>query len=1609
VPGTLYNYRVKSKDAAGNLATSQNFTFTTTAADTTAPTISAVQASNVASSGATVTWTTNEASDTQVEYGTTTAYGSSTTLDANPVTAHSVALSGLTANTLYHYRVKSRDAAGNLATSQDFTFTTAANPAPPTCPCSIWPSTATPQIAAENDANPIEVGVKFRANVDGYITGIRFYKGAGNSGTHTGSLWSSTGTRLATATFTSETASGWQQVSFATAVPVTANTTYTASYYAPAGRYAKNVNGLATAVTNGPLTALASGTSGGNGVYRYGAPGGFPTASWMATNYWVDVVFTTTPPPPDTTAPTISAVQATGISGTGATITWTTDEASDSQVEYGTTTSYGSSTTLDTNPVTAHSVQLTGLMPGTLYHYRVKSKDAAGNLATSQNFTFTTTAADTTAPTISAVQASNVASSGATITWTTDEASDTQVEYGTTTAYGSSTTLNPSPVTSHSVTLSGLTAGTLYHYRVKSKDAAGNLATSQDFTFTTASLTCPCSIWPSTAAPVNPAQSDTSAIEVGVKFQANTNGYITGVRFYKGAGNTGTHTGSLWSATGTRLATATFTNETASGWQQVSFATPVQITANTTYVASYFAPVGRYPADANGLTAAVTNGPLTALASGTSGGNGVYRYGAPGGFPTASWMATNYWVDVVFTTTPPPPDTTAPTISAVQATANSSSVATVTWATDEPADSQVEYGPTTAYGSSTTIDPNLVTAHSVQLTGLMPETLYHYRVKSKDGAGNLATSQDFTFTTPPLPVCPCSIWNDSTTPQVPTQNDANAIEVGVKFQANTNGYVIGIRFYKGAGNSGTHTGSLWSSTGTRLATATFANETASGWQQVSFANPVQISANTTYVASYFAPVGRYATSNSFFAGGGVTNGPLRALSNAEAGGNGVYRYGSTSGFPTSTFNSENYWVDVLFSATLDTTAPAVSSVTPTNGATDVPQNATVSVTFSEPMDPSSLNTTTFELRDSGNSLVPATIAYNSATRTATLTPSGPLPIAMTYTVTVKGGTSGARATDVFANALAASFTSTFTTVIPPDGGSGGPILVVVSDTNKFSRYYEEILKAEGLNSFTVADILTVTAAKLASHDVVLLGELPLTTAQVTLFTDWVTAGGNLIAMRPDAKLAGLLGLSAPSGTRADAYLLVNTASGPGAGIVNQTIQYHGTADLYSLSGATSVATLYANATTVTSNPAVTLRSVGTAGGQAAAFTYDLARSVVYTRQGNPAWVGQERDGIAPVRSDDLFFGGAQADWVDLDKVAIPQADEQQRLLANLILSMNSDRKPLPRFWYLPNGKRAAVVMTGDDHASGGTAGRFDHHKAISPPGCVVANWECIRSTSYIYPGSPLTNAQAAAYTADGFEVSIHITTGCANYTAGSLASNYAGQIAEFRADYSSIPSPRTHRLHCLVWSDWASQAQVELSNGIRLDTNYYYYPPSWAGNQPGLMTGSGMPMRFAGLDGSTIDVYQAATQMTDESGQSYPSTINALLDKAVGPEGYYGAFVANMHTDDVPSAGSDAIVAAAQARGVPVVSAQQMLTWLDGRNGSAFGAVAWSGNDLTFTVTTAAGANGLQAMIPTVSSKGTLTSVTRNGSPVAVTTETIKGVQYAVFPTTAGAYAVRYN
>jgi hypothetical protein len=151
---------------------------------------------------------------------------------------------------------------------------------------------ATPATVDSGDRAPVELGVRFRADADGAVHGIRFYKSAANTGTHVARLWSPAGALLAQATFANETASGWQTAPFAAPVPITAGTTYTASYHAPGGGYSVTSGGFVAGVDNPPLHALANSATD-NGVFAYGPASTLPpTGTFNAGNYWVDVLFT---------------------------------------------------------------------------------------------------------------------------------------------------------------------------------------------------------------------------------------------------------------------------------------------------------------------------------------------------------------------------------------------------------------------------------------------------------------------------------------------------------------------------------------------------------------------------------------------------------------------------------------------------------------------------------------------------------------------------------------------------------------------------------------------------------------------------------------------------------------------------------------------------------------------------------------------------------------------------------------------------------------------------------------------------------------------------------------------------------------------------------------------------------------------------------------------------------------------------------------------------------------------------------------------------------------------------------------------------------------------
>ncbi len=320
------------------------------------------------------------------------------------------------------------------------------------------------------------------------------------------------------------------------------------------------------------------------------------------------------------------------------------------------------------------------------------------------------------------------------------------------------------------------------------------------------------------------------------------------------------------------------------------------------------------------------------------------------------------------------------------------------------------------------------------------------RSRAVDDSGNLETPAAGDAVTVSNPSQPLTIFGSDTVPRVVDFGDPTALELGIRFESDIDGYILDIRFYKSAANTGTHIGNLWTSTGTLLATATFTSESSSGWQEVVFSSPVAITAGTTYIASYHTNTGHYSANIGDFSGySDLSNGPLHAFQDTVATRNGVFAVSGTSVFPsTPSPSSANYWVDIIFAATPDNVPPTITATSPTDGATNVAVSVAPMATFSEPVQSGTIVMTVVDALDNP---VPGTISYDDPSHTATFTPSSALDGQTTYTVTVSG------AQDLSGNTMSParwSFTTadvtppTVSSTSPADGAGNVPVAVTPS-------------------------------------------------------------------------------------------------------------------------------------------------------------------------------------------------------------------------------------------------------------------------------------------------------------------------------------------------------------------------------------------------------------------------------------------------------------------------------------------------------------------------------------------------------------------------------------
>ena len=547
-----------------------------------------------------------------------------------------------------------------------------------------------------------------------------------------------------------------------------------------------------------------------------------------------------------------------------------------------------------------------------------------------------------------------------------------------------------------------------------------------------------------------------------------------------------------------------------------------------------------------------------------------------------------------------------------------------------------------------------------------------------------------------------------------------------------------------------------------------------------------------------------------------------------------------------------------------------------------------------------------------------------------------------------------------------------------------PILVITdpASTNRFGIYLTEILRAEGVNCFHVTELSALQPAVLEKYTVVILAEALLNAVQVEMFEGYVARGGRLVSMKPDDRLGSVFGLERDAGTLSKGYIKTEPNHPASVGVNSSTLQIHNPAALYRLAGAEAIAWLYTDRDTASKNPAISIQKFGE--GFAVAFAFDLAMSIVYMRQGDPAHINEDVDGLEGKRSVDMFVG-----WIDLERIAIPQADEQQRLLVNILAQLS--QQPLPRLWYFPEDKKSVLIVTGDSHSNpakfiedvltrveerGGHMTVYYSPQIVSDAGR-AARWTRFWLTDHISFisdilgdefGSP-TPFMVDDWRIRGHEITLHpyVDTGLDEWEL--YWKEFTGR--------GYAPVSQTVRTHRILWTGWTETARLQASYGMRMNFDYYHVGPSlqkkngeWVN---GHLTGSGRPMKFIDEQGRIIDLYQQLTQLTDEhlipmdvpgwggwpnlSAEQAVEVSKYLLDRSIKYNDYC-AITGQFHIDPFQLGGDPAekggiflegTLDYAQQMGVPILSAQEWLNFTDIRHDTDFINMDWDATASTLT------------------------------------------------------------
>lgn len=583
----------------------------------------------------------------------------------------------------------------------------------------------------------------------------------------------------------------------------------------------------------------------------------------------------------------------------------------------------------------------------------------------------------------------------------------------------------------------------------------------------------------------------------------------------------------------------------------------------------------------------------------------------------------------------------------------------------------------------------------------------------------------------------------------------------------------------------------------------------------------------------------------------------------------------------------------------------------------------------------------------------------------------------------------------------------FNTAAIAKANEKNPILVL-GEPGHFDQYAGEILKTEGFNEFKIEALTneSLLVSHLQQFDLVILTSATLTEQQAANLASYVKEGGDLIAFRPGEKIAHLFGIQKTKEAISNGYLLMDTASLITNGLLKETLQLHADADIYHLDGAKKIASLYKNAKEATGSPSVVLNSFGK--GHAIAFLYNLPQSIAYTRQGNPMFAGQEKDGITGIRAMDLFTDG----WVDTSKNTFNQADEQMRLLSHCIEYFLTGKKPLPRFWYFPDTLSCLVTLTND----GENSSEEDFEPQFKDIKAKGANMSL-----YILSTEKVSRKATDAWQSRGNEISGHPDdtrqAGHPDWDTMNLA--FKTKLSELNTLYG-ISKMRTVVNHWFVWcgnladgtADFTAQAKIESSFGVEMDINYARYDnkssrPGFLGSMgewQGNYTGSGMPMKFATADGATLDIYQHFNSVYDQQYMEHSDSIGffncfkGLVDRSLNNEEVYSYVCIKAHNNEYYFSKTALLemIDYATKYHIPVWAPVKLLDFLKAKDEARFTNIQWSDDQLSFKIKSALEhTNMLACMLPYSFQSKKIKSISIDGKEQSYTVKRVKGSDYA--------------